>query len=85
MAAAMQHTVPLTDGTYQEIRRHLNLSGAEDPTALTQFVDDAIQDRLLSEAENRIHAAIAHLTDEEINAMVDEALAEVRAENAGSC
>jgi hypothetical protein len=83
MAAAMQHTVPLTDGTYQEIRRHLNLSGAEDPTALTQFVDDAIQDRLLS--ENRIHAAIAHLTDEEINAMVDEALAEVRAENAGSC
>jgi hypothetical protein len=78
MAASTQWTFQLQDQTIQSLRDFLATAGESDPSAIDRFVDLAIKDRIFDEAVRKAKAATAHLHEDEIMSMVDQALEEVR-------
>ena len=80
MAASTQCTFELPTETIDDLRALLADAGETDPAAMDRFVSLAIQDRIFEEAARQAKAATAHLSEEEIAAMVDEAVVWARAQ-----
>jgi hypothetical protein len=79
MAASTQY-VGLPAELYTDVRDFLVDSNGQDIRTVERFVLDAVNDYLFQEAARSAKAATAHLSEEEIMAMVDEALEEVRSQ-----
>jgi hypothetical protein len=80
MAASTQCTFELPVETVDELRTLLADSGETDPAAMDRFVSLAIQDRIFEEAARQAKAATAHLNEEELGELVDEAIVWARAQ-----
>jgi len=70
-------TIVVDKATDIDLRTHLAERGLRKGD-LSKFVEDAVNRRLLREAIDEIRAGFADLSPEEAQALVDEALAEVR-------
>ena len=75
----MQFVVDVSLATYTDVRRLLPETDKSDPKAFSRFIAEAIDDRLFREAQRRVYLATSDLSEDEVMAMVDEALEDVRA------
>lgn len=78
MAAQTQWTVDISPDLDSDLRAFLAEEGKTGPEAVSQFVREAVQDRLFEEAARRAKSANAGLTEDEILMAVDEAVDSIR-------
>lgn len=78
IAPSTTYTVQLKADLYNDVRGFLADSQEVDAAAIERFVEAAVNNYLLREVSKQIHAATAHLSEEEIEELVDESLAWAR-------
>jgi hypothetical protein len=78
IAPSTTYTVQLKADLYNDVRGFLADSQQVDAAAVDRFVEAAVNNYLLREVSKQIQAATAHLSEEEIEELVDESLAWAR-------
>jgi hypothetical protein len=73
-------SVAVSASTYQDLREFLADEGEDSAVAVERFVDEAIHERILNETRRLILAETAKLSEEELDALVDESLEWARAQ-----
>ena len=72
-------TITWSKDTDLDLRSHLGAQGLK-KGALSKFVEDAVKWRLLEQTVNQMRAAFADVPADELQNLIDEALASVRKE-----
>jgi len=67
-------TVQLSADLYKDVRAFISDSGRADTDAINRFVEAAVSNYLLRKATKQLHAATAHISEEDLSEMVEEAL-----------
>jgi hypothetical protein len=74
---AIRWTVPVSPETDRAVRAHLEARGMN-AAELARFVEEAVQRRLLDESVAEARKGFADLAPEEVERLVEEAVASVR-------
>jgi len=74
IAPSTTYTVQLKADLYNDVRRFLADSQEVDAAAVERFVEAAVDNYLLREVSKRVHAATAHLSEEEMEDFVNESI-----------
>ena len=72
-------TITWSKDTDLDLRSHLGAQGLK-KGALSKFVEEAVKWRLLEQTVNQMRAAFADVPPDELQNLIDEALASVRKE-----
>ena len=79
MDRPVRWTITVSEQTDLELRRHLGSSGMKKGD-LSKFVEDAVRWRVFDQTVQAVKDRNADLSPEALEALIDEALEEVRAE-----
>ncbi len=74
IAPASTCTVQLSTQLYNDVREFLSDSQKVDAAAVNRFVEAAVGNYLLRKASKRVHAATAHLSEEDLEDFVNESI-----------
>jgi len=87
MAAAAQTrwTLDVARTTDESLRSYLQDNGEATPEALAQFVEEAVREHLFRASVEKIKQAHAHLSEQEVTDLVDEAIAWARSPEGREC
>ncbi len=79
-APSTAYTVGISASTYKDLCEFLADEGDDSAAAVERFVDEAIHERILSETRRQIHAVTSQLSEQELEAIIDESLEWARAQ-----
>ena len=77
---SVRWNVAVSADTDKSIRMHLASRGGARKGDLSRFIESAVQERIMDEAIAEAKTAAAHLTEQEVTDLVDEAVTWARAQ-----
>ncbi len=80
VAPAASYTIQISAELYSEVREFLSQTGKADSEAVSRFVDSAVATLLLRKSTARLHAATAHIDEEDLQDMIRESVDWARAQ-----
>ena len=72
--------VQLPADLYKDIREFLSLSGKVNSAAIDRFLEAAVSNYLIRQSTKELHAATAHIPEEDLADWIQESIDAVRAE-----
>jgi hypothetical protein len=87
MATAAQNpvTVRFSRETSESLLRYASGEGGATPETITRFVEETVRRRLFEINSQKVRAAFSDMTEDEIQTLVDEAVAWARSPEGRAC
>ena len=73
-------TVQLPADLYKDIREFLTVSGKVNSAAIDRFIEAAVSNYLIRKSTKELHAATAHIPEEDLADWIQESIDAVRSE-----
>ena len=80
IAPAETITVQLPVDLYKDIREFLSTSGKVNSAAIDRFIEAAVSNYLIRQSTKELHAATAHIPEEDLASRIQESIDLARAE-----